>query len=257
MTGSRKLYVKSFGCQMNVYNSQRMADTLAPEGYVETGDGRRRRSHHPQHLPYPREGGGEGLFRARPHAPLERGGGRGRPQRAHRGRRLRRAGRRRGDHPPGAGGRSRRRIAELPSPARSDRARRARRQRRRYRVSGRTTSSIILPRRARRARARAASPLSSRCRRAATSSARFASCLTRAARKSRGRSTKSLPRSSGLPTPAFAKSRSSGRTSMPITAPDRMGGRGRWRNCWIVSRNCPASSGCAIRPAIRSTWLTI
>jgi tRNA-2-methylthio-N6-dimethylallyladenosine synthase len=38
MTGSRKLYVKSFGCQMNVYDSQRMADTLAPEGYVETGN---------------------------------------------------------------------------------------------------------------------------------------------------------------------------------------------------------------------------
>src|SRR6516165_8150700 len=37
MTGSRKLYVKSFGCQMNVYDSQRMADTLAPEGYIETG----------------------------------------------------------------------------------------------------------------------------------------------------------------------------------------------------------------------------
>ncbi len=36
MEGSRKLYVKSFGCQMNVYDSQRMADTLAPEGYVET-----------------------------------------------------------------------------------------------------------------------------------------------------------------------------------------------------------------------------
>jgi tRNA-2-methylthio-N6-dimethylallyladenosine synthase len=36
MTGSRKLYVKSFGCQMNVYDSQRIADTLAPEGYVES-----------------------------------------------------------------------------------------------------------------------------------------------------------------------------------------------------------------------------
>jgi len=36
MKGSRKVYVKSFGCQMNVYDSQRMADTLAPEGYVET-----------------------------------------------------------------------------------------------------------------------------------------------------------------------------------------------------------------------------
>ena len=36
MTGPRKLYVKSYGCQMNVYDSHRMADTLAPEGYVET-----------------------------------------------------------------------------------------------------------------------------------------------------------------------------------------------------------------------------
>src|SRR5262252_10996502 len=37
MTKTRKLYVKSFGCQMNVYDSRRMADTLAPHGYVETG----------------------------------------------------------------------------------------------------------------------------------------------------------------------------------------------------------------------------
>src|ERR1700728_3438177 len=37
MTGSLKLYIKSFGCQMNVYDSQRMADTLEPEGYAETG----------------------------------------------------------------------------------------------------------------------------------------------------------------------------------------------------------------------------
>ncbi len=36
MKGSRKLFVKSFGCQMNVYDSRRMADTLAPKGYVET-----------------------------------------------------------------------------------------------------------------------------------------------------------------------------------------------------------------------------
>jgi tRNA-2-methylthio-N6-dimethylallyladenosine synthase len=33
----KKLYVKSYGCQMNVYDSHRMADLLAPEGYVETG----------------------------------------------------------------------------------------------------------------------------------------------------------------------------------------------------------------------------
>jgi tRNA-2-methylthio-N6-dimethylallyladenosine synthase len=36
MTPPRKLYVKSFGCQMNVYDSHRMADMLAPEGFAET-----------------------------------------------------------------------------------------------------------------------------------------------------------------------------------------------------------------------------
>src|SRR5262245_29610277 len=36
MTAPRKLYVKSFGCQMNVYDSHRMADMLAPEDFVET-----------------------------------------------------------------------------------------------------------------------------------------------------------------------------------------------------------------------------
>jgi tRNA-2-methylthio-N6-dimethylallyladenosine synthase len=37
MSGPRKLFIKSFGCQMNVYDSQRMADAMAREGYVETG----------------------------------------------------------------------------------------------------------------------------------------------------------------------------------------------------------------------------
>ena len=36
MSRPQKLYVKSFGCQMNVYDSHRMADTLAPLGFVET-----------------------------------------------------------------------------------------------------------------------------------------------------------------------------------------------------------------------------
>jgi tRNA-2-methylthio-N6-dimethylallyladenosine synthase len=34
----RKVHIKSFGCQMNVYDSNRMADTLAPAGYRETAD---------------------------------------------------------------------------------------------------------------------------------------------------------------------------------------------------------------------------
>src|SRR3954449_5844642 len=31
-----KLHIKSYGCQMNVYDAQRMVDTLAGEGFVET-----------------------------------------------------------------------------------------------------------------------------------------------------------------------------------------------------------------------------
>ena len=33
---AKKLYVKTFGCQMNVYDSARMADVLAPLGYRST-----------------------------------------------------------------------------------------------------------------------------------------------------------------------------------------------------------------------------
>src|SRR5579871_2653380 len=36
MSGERKVHIRSFGCQMNVYDSNRMADTLAGEGYAET-----------------------------------------------------------------------------------------------------------------------------------------------------------------------------------------------------------------------------
>src|SRR6201993_4454176 len=36
MSGPPKLFVKSYGCQMNVYDSNRMADVLAPHGFVET-----------------------------------------------------------------------------------------------------------------------------------------------------------------------------------------------------------------------------
>jgi tRNA-2-methylthio-N6-dimethylallyladenosine synthase len=38
MNRLRKLHVKSFGCQMNVYDSHRMADTLAPAGFAEIAD---------------------------------------------------------------------------------------------------------------------------------------------------------------------------------------------------------------------------
>src|SRR5207245_3953188 len=36
MKPPRKLHIKSYGCQMNVYDAQRMVDTLEREGFVET-----------------------------------------------------------------------------------------------------------------------------------------------------------------------------------------------------------------------------
>ena len=36
LTPARKLFIKTYGCQMNVYDSARMADVLAPQGFVTT-----------------------------------------------------------------------------------------------------------------------------------------------------------------------------------------------------------------------------
>ncbi len=36
MAGQKKLFIKTYGCQMNVYDSARMTDVLAPLGYVAT-----------------------------------------------------------------------------------------------------------------------------------------------------------------------------------------------------------------------------
>ena len=36
MADSKKLYIKTYGCQMNVYDSARMVEVLGQEGYVET-----------------------------------------------------------------------------------------------------------------------------------------------------------------------------------------------------------------------------
>ncbi|MEX1147676.1 MAG: tRNA (N6-isopentenyl adenosine(37)-C2)-methylthiotransferase MiaB, partial [Sphingomonadales bacterium] len=33
---TRKLYIKTYGCQMNVYDTERMAEVMAGEGYVVT-----------------------------------------------------------------------------------------------------------------------------------------------------------------------------------------------------------------------------
>ena len=254
MKGSRKLYIKSFGCQMNVYDFAAYGGHPGAGRLCRDRNARGRRSRHPQHLPHPREGGGEGLFRARPHAPLEGGRRRRGPQCYDRGGRLRRAGRRRGDHPPRAGRRSRRRIAELSPPAGPARARRARLARSSIPSSRSRTSSTRWRRRARRQRAGAASPPSSRCRKAATSSAPSASFPIRAAPRFRARSRKIVAEVERL---ADAGVREITLIGQNVNAYHGEGaGRAKLAAGAAASPASPssrASSGCVTPRAIRST----
>ena len=45
MTDAKKLFVKTYGCQMNVYDSERMADVLRPLGYAPTETAEDSRTH--------------------------------------------------------------------------------------------------------------------------------------------------------------------------------------------------------------------
>ena len=57
-----KLYVKTHGCQMNEYDSARMADLLAESDSAALVDAPGRRGCAPaQHLLHSREGAGEGV----------------------------------------------------------------------------------------------------------------------------------------------------------------------------------------------------
>ena len=180
---------------MNVYDSQRMADALAPEGYRRDRDARGRRPVilNTCHI---REKAAEKVYSEL---------GRMRVLKAGRGAR----GPRRDDRASPAASRrprarrssaarrrsiswsARRAITACPT---CSRAPRSGEQVGRDRVPGRGQVRPSRRRRAARRRARAASPPSSPCRKAATSSAPSASCPTRAAPRCRGRSRRSSPR---------------------------------------------------------------
>ena len=66
-TKAKKVFIKTFGCQMNEYDSDKMADVLhAADGYEPTDERRRGRPDPVQHLLGAREGAGEGVQRPRP-----------------------------------------------------------------------------------------------------------------------------------------------------------------------------------------------
>ena len=90
---AKKYLIETFGCQMNVHDSERMAGLLDQAGYEPTDRRPRRRRHRHQHLQRPRARRGEALYAPRRAARAGRGD---RPPAAGRRRRLRRAaGRRR------------------------------------------------------------------------------------------------------------------------------------------------------------------
>ena len=189
-----KVFIKTFGCQMNEYDSDKMADVLHAAAGLRADRRRRRGRPDPvQHLLGAREGAGEGVQRPRPRQAPEGQG------RADRRRRLRRQPGRRGDHRARALRRRGVRPADAAPPAGDAGAARER--------SGRPQVDISFPEIEKfdhlpPARVDGADAPSSRSWKAAPSTAATASCPTRAAKKSRARSTTCWSRSPAWPTRA-------------------------------------------------------
>ncbi len=227
MTAPKKIYVKTFGCQMNVYDSERMTELLAPMGFAETtaiedadvvllntchirekavekvySDLGRIRDVKDQRRAAGKDtivtvagcvaqAEGAEIARREPSVDLVVG-----PQSYHRlGELIARAdsrGRRRSSRP------------SFPSRVKFAVAARAR--------TGASGDAPFSP-----------------CRKAATGSAPSASCPTRAARNSRAPSRTWRPRRAGWWPSACARSRCSARTSTPTTGWAPTAGHGRWR----------------------------
>ena len=183
-TPARRAFIKSFGCQMNVYDAERMADIAARRATarlrtVEDADLIVLNTCHIRERASEKIYSELGKLRE-----LKEERRRARPADDARRRRLRRPGRRGGNPAPPAGGRCRRRSAELSSPAAAPARSAPSARRRRRRLPGRG-QVLDLPEPGPTRSPGAASPRSSPCRRAATSSARSASCPTRAAPRPR------------------------------------------------------------------------
>ena len=212
-TLAKRLFIKTYGCQMNVYDSARMADVLAPLGYApaDEPDDADLVILNTCHI---REKATEKVYselgRLRP---LQARAARRGRRHDHRGSRLRRAGRGRGDHSVARRGRYRRRPAGLSPAAGTGRARRARcRSRAPRHLDTTSRSSTKFDHLPEAAQARPACRRSCRCRKVATSSAPSASCPIRAAPSSRGRFPTSNARRVDWSRAARARSRCSART---------------------------------------------
>ena len=187
----KKVHIKTFGCQMNAYDSERMAEALEAQGYAQTEDGEDADLVilNTCHI---REKAAEKVYSELGRVRLAK-------------ERRKRDGRDTivavagcvaqaegaGNHRPRARRRYRGRPAKLSPPGRADRSGRGQRQGRGGHGFPRRGEVRASPRAA---AAKLSRRPSSPCRKAATSSAPSASCPIRAAPNSRGRSRRSSPR---------------------------------------------------------------
>ena len=242
-----KYLIETFGCQMNVHDSERMAGLLEQAGYEPTADAARRRRRRHQHLQRARARRREALHAARRAA---------------------------SSWPPSTGTI---RSSRSPAASRSRKARRCssarRRRRRRRRHAGDRSSCRCWSTQAAATRVaplidlnpyddvsfplgvdaaqRSGQGATSRSSKAATSSAASASCRTRAATSGCGRRPTSWPRCARRPAAAAAKSSCSGRSSITTRRPTIR--RATSRRCSKRSTTSRASSASASRARIRGT----